>query len=155
MHCLFVCFKCDGYSCLSKNTNESSSRSHERYVCEGGSELSNDQVLKVYPFLATKDKVFFRGETDLGSFTAVKHHIDTGDARPIKQKMRRTPLGYANEERGHLEKLLEAGVIEPSASKWASPGVLVRKRDGSVRWCIDLRKLKDLMQRKWKNHEFG
>ena len=50
----------------------------------------------------------------------------------------------ANEEREHLEKLLEAGVIEPSASEWASPIVLVRKRDGSVRWCIDLRKLNDV-----------
>ena len=35
--------------------------------------------------------------------------------------MRRTPLGYANEEREHLEKPLEAGVIEPSASEWAFP----------------------------------
>ena len=41
----------------------------------------------------------------------------------------------------HLEKLLKAGVIEPSCSEWASPSVLVRKRDGSVRWCIDLGKL--------------
>ena len=44
-----------------------------------------------------------------------------------------------NEEMEHLEKLL--GVIEPSASEWASPSVLVRKRDDSVRWCIDVRKL--------------
>ena len=99
-----------------------------------GSELSNDQVLKVYSLLAT----------DLGSITAVKHHNDTGDARPIKQRMRRTPLVYANEEMEHLEKLLEAGVIESSASEWASPSVLVRKRDGSVRWCIDLRKFNDV-----------
>ena len=34
-------------------------------------------------------------------------------ARPIKQRMRRTPLGYANEEQEHLEKLLKADVIEP------------------------------------------
>ena len=54
--------------------------------------------------------------------------------------MRRTSLGYANEEHEHLEKILKAGVIEPSCSEWASPSVLVRKRDGSVRWCIDLRK---------------
>ena len=60
-------------------------------------ELSNDQVFKVCSLLATKEKVFSKGETDLGSFTAVKHHIDTGDDRPIKQRMIRTPLAYANE----------------------------------------------------------
>ena len=63
---------------------------------------------------------------------------------PIKQRMRRTLLRYANEEREHLEKLLEAGVIVPLASEWASPSVLVRKRDGSVKWCIDLWKLNDV-----------
>ena len=80
----------------------------------------------------------------LGIFTAVKHHIDTGNSKPIKQRMRRTPLGYANEEQEHLEKFPKAGVIEPSCSEWASPSVLVRKRDGYVRWCIDLRKLNDV-----------
>ena len=42
--------------------------------------------------------VFSKGDTDLGTFTAVKHHIDTGNSKPIEQRMRRTPLGYANEE---------------------------------------------------------
>ena len=55
--------------------------------------------------------------------------------------MRQAPWGYANEEQEHLEKLLKAGVIEPSCSEWASPSMLVRKLDGYVRWCIDLRKL--------------
>ena len=44
--------------------------------------------------------------------------------------MRRTPLGYANEEQKHLEKLLKAYVIEPSCSQWASPSVLLQD-------CID------------------
>ena len=57
--------------------------------------------------------------------------------------MRRQLLGYANEEQEHLDKLLKAGVIEPPCSEWASRSVLVRKRDGYVRWCIDLRKLND------------
>ena len=104
-------------------------------------ELSNDQLLRVYLLLISMDMIFSKGDTDLGTFTAVKHHIDTGNYRPIKPRMRRTPFGYANEEQEHLEK---AGVMEPSCSEWASPSVLVRKRDGSVRWCIDLRKLNDV-----------
>ena len=63
---------------------------------------------------------------------ALLRHINTGNSGPRKQRMRRTPLGYANEEQEHLGKLLKASVIEPSCSEWASPSVLVRKRDGSV-----------------------
>ena len=109
-----------------------------------GGELSNDQFVGVYLLLISRDIVSSKGDTDLGTFTAVNHHIDTGNSRPLKQRMRRTPLGYANEEQEHLEKLLNADVIETSCSEWASPSVLVRKRDGSVRWCIDLRKLNDV-----------
>ena len=76
-----------------------------------GEELSNDQLLRVYLLLISMDMVFSKGDTDIGSFTGVKHQIDTGNYRPIKQRMRRTPLGYANEEQEHLDKLLKAGVI--------------------------------------------
>ena len=76
-----------------------------------GEGLSNDQLLRVYLLLTSRDMVFSQGDTDLGTFTAVNHHIDTGNSRPIKQRMRRTPLGYANEEQEYLEKLLKAGVI--------------------------------------------
>ena len=110
-----------------------------------GKEHSNDQLLRVYVLLISRDKIFSKGDNDLGAFAAVKHHIDTGNPKPIKQRIIRTPLGYANEDQEHLEKLLKAGVIEPSSSAWASPSVLVRKRDGSVRWYIDLRMLNDVI----------
>ena len=58
---------------------------------------------------------------DLGDFSAVKHVKDTRDARPVK--------------------LLDTGIISRGVSEWASPTVLVRKRDGTVRYCIDLRKV--------------
>ena len=76
-----------------------------------GEQLSNDQLLRVYLLLISRDMVFSQGDTDLGTFTAVKHQIDTGNPRSIKQRMRRPPLGYDNEEHDHLEKLLKAGVI--------------------------------------------
>jgi transposase InsO family protein len=50
-------------------------------------------------------------------------------------------MGFAEEEEAHLKKMLDAKVIEPSNSEWASAPVLVRKRDGKVRWCIDYRAL--------------
>ena len=62
-----------------------------------GEELSNDQLLRVYSLLISRDMVFSKGDTDLGTFTAVNHHIDTCNSKHIKQRMRQTPLGYNNE----------------------------------------------------------
>ena len=70
--------------------------------------------------------------------------MDTGDAKPVKQKMRRTPWNFEAEEKAHLTSLLDVGVIEPSLSDWASPPVLVRKKDGKVRYCIDYRALNNV-----------
>jgi hypothetical protein len=53
-------------------------------------------------------------------------------------------LGFAGEEEAQLKKMLGAGVIQPSVSEWASAPVLIRKRCGSVLWCVDYRALNAL-----------
>lgn len=88
--------------------------------------------------------MFARNEFDLGEFTDITHGVDTGNARPIKLRMRRTPACFVQEEEAHLKKMLEAGVIQESTSDWAAAPVLIRKRDGSVRWCIDYRALNNV-----------
>ena len=55
--------------------------------------------------------------------------------------MRRTPMGFEGEEEENLKQMLDIGVISESSSDWASAPVLVRKRDGSVRYCVDYRSL--------------
>ena len=62
---------------------------------------------------------------------------NTEDAKPIKQRMRRTPVQFAAREEKELSKMMEACVVQPSISEWASGPVLVRKRYGTVRFCID------------------
>ena len=69
------------------------------------------------------------------------HRIVTRNDEPIKSRMRRTPLHFEKEEEASLKKMLDAGVIVESNSEYAHPVCLVRKKDGSVRWCIDMRKL--------------
>ena len=75
--------------------------------------------------------MFAMSDLDLGSFDALEHQIDTGDARPVKQRMRCTPTVFQGEE-GHFDKMLATGVIQLSVPDWASAPVLVRKKDGSV-----------------------
>ncbi len=71
---------------------------------------------------------FAKNDMDLGLFKGIKHKIDTGSASPVRAKMRRTPLGFAEEEEAHLNQMLEKGIIAPSCSEWASAPVLVRKK---------------------------
>ena len=67
--------------------------------------------------------------------------IDTGDTRPKKQPVCRMPFALRTEVAKQLRSMQEAGVIQPSSSPWASPVVMVRKRDGTHRFCMDFREL--------------
>lgn len=100
----------------------------------------SEQLVKVQSNFAD---VFAINDFGLGYFNVIEHVIDTRDAKPIKQHMRRTPACFVDEKGAHLKKMLDAGVIKESVSEWASSPVLIRKRDGSVRWCIDYRALHD------------
>ncbi|VDI28767.1 Hypothetical predicted protein [Mytilus galloprovincialis] len=96
------------------------------------STSKQDQKSKLRTLLYTYSDVFARTEFDLGNFSHVEHEIDTGDARPIQLRMRRTPACFVQEEEAHLKKMLDAGVIQPSTSEWASAPVLIRKKDGGT-----------------------
>ena len=76
--------------------------------------------------------VFANHHTDLRTCSVLKHRIDTNGAAPIRQALRRTPRAFEQEEEKHLKEQLDAGVLVPSSSAWASPVVLVRKKDGQV-----------------------
>lgn len=84
---------------------------------------------------------FSCGSMDLGIFTLLKHRIRTYNEEPVRERLRRTPLKFQAEEETTLNNMLSAGVIEPSFSEWASAPVLVRKRDGEVRYTVDFRQL--------------
>ena len=83
-----------------------------------------------------------RGETDM-----VQLHIDTGDAPPRRQAPRRMPFMVRREIEEQVQKMLAAGVIKKSHSPWASPVILVRKRNGDYRFCVDYRKLNEVTKK--------
>ena len=89
--------------------------------------------------LEENQHMFSTDEDKLGECMVEPCLIDTGDAMPIKQRPRRLPLSKRHLVEEQIKEMEEAGVIRPSSSPWASPIVLVPKKDGTTRFCIDFR----------------
>ena len=108
---------------------------------EGTKDWTKEQKDRVKSILEEYSFLFAMNSLDLGRTDLVKHHIELKDYTPIKDRYRRIPPHQYEEVRKHLKEMLDIGAIRRSNSPWASPVVLVRKKDGSLRFCIDLRKL--------------
>lgn len=85
--------------------------------------------------------------SDLGLTTIVQHEINTGDAKPIRQAPRRLPFHQRQTVRELVADMLDRGVVESSKSPWSSPIVLVKKKDGTTRFCVDFRKVNNLTKK--------
>ncbi|XP_021371125.1 uncharacterized protein LOC110461785 [Mizuhopecten yessoensis] len=79
--------------------------------------------------------------SDLGRTDVVKHKINTGGARPIKQHLRRIPGNMGQEVDKVVQNMLDRGIIKKSSSPWSSGIVLVKKKDGTMPFCVDYRRL--------------
>jgi len=110
---------------------------------EGDIEKLNDYFKEEFRGVITDfDDVFTKKKLkDLGLTHLVKHRIELSDPIPFKDRPRMIPPGLYDEVREHLREMLELGIIRKSKSPWSSNIVLVRKPDGTLRFCIDLRKL--------------
>ena len=106
--------------------------------------LNPSQTENVCNLLIEFQHMFSTGPLDLGRTTLVKHSIDSGDAHPLRQPPRRLPLAKREVSEQEVKAMAEGAIIEPSSSPWASPIVLVSKRDGSYRYCINYSKVNDL-----------
>jgi len=96
---------------------------------------------KIADLLNKFSDTFSKSDTDLGHTHLVEHRIDTENAAPIRQPPRRVPLAFAEEEKKLIDQMKEQGIIRKSSSPWSSPLVLVVKKNGKVRPCVDYRRI--------------
>ena len=103
--------------------------------------LTPEQTQELQRFLGEYHEAYCietteRGETDIDAM-----EINTSDARPKKQPPRQMLFAVRTEVAKQLRTMQDAGVIQPSTSPWATPVVVVRKQDGTHRFCVDYREL--------------
>lgn len=109
--------------------------------------LSEEQTQEVKNLLLEYEDIFSSGDHDLGNTDIAVHHIDTGDHQPIKTPPRRMPLHKREVAEKLVSDMAQQGLIEKSFSPWSSALVLVRKKDNSMRCCVDYRSLNSITKK--------
>lgn len=99
------------------------------------------QFQKVKDLLCEHKNTFSLHDFDIGKAKGIYHEINLTDPKPFRERYRRIPPSMLQEVRDHISMMLDCGVIKPSQSPYASPVVLVRKKSGALRFCVDFRKL--------------
>ena len=102
---------------------------------------TTEESEKIRDLLKKHESIFMKKGEPLGCTKTVRHTITTVDEIPVSQPYRRIPPHLVEEVRNHLNELLQKGVIQESSSAYGAPIVLVRKKSGDLRICVDYRSL--------------
>ena len=103
--------------------------------------LSVEQKSHLIQLIVKYSDIFALGPHEVGTTGLVKHVIDTGNHPPVRQPVCHTPFALRNKVDEMVQDMLTQEVIQPSQSPWASPIVLVKKKDGGLRFCVDYHQL--------------
>ncbi|GBM15017.1 Retrovirus-related Pol polyprotein from transposon 297 [Araneus ventricosus] len=126
---------------------EFSGAQHLQSTLENLQILNEEQRIAVRKLLNEFQDLFSICDADVGRCNMTQHRINTGDHPPIKQYPRRLPLARKEEAEHLVKEMVDNGIIEELSGPWASPIVLVKKKDGSTRFCVDYRKLNEITKK--------
>ena len=101
----------------------------------------NSQRADARSLLREYHDIFSLDPGEIGKTDLTEHKIHLTDEVPFKERFRKIPQPLVEEVRTCLRDMLEKGVIRPSKSAWSNAVVLVRKKDGGLRFCVDFRRL--------------
>ena len=107
----------------------------------GEAPLDLDQQKRFIRLIYENQEVFSLYDGDLGYCDKLKHSIPTTTNKPIYLPHQQIPIQLQSKVRKCLDAWLKAGIIRPSKSPYASQVVILRKKMGEIRLCIDFRKL--------------
>ncbi|UYV70499.1 K02A2.6-like [Cordylochernes scorpioides] len=109
--------------------------------------LSEIQRLQLVSCLDEFIGIFDFGSTPIKPTSTVKHKINTGDQSPIKQRPYRVAPSERRLIQDEVNKMIENHIVKPSESPWSSPVILVRKKDGTWRFCVDYRRFNKITKK--------
>ncbi|GBL63149.1 Retrovirus-related Pol polyprotein from transposon 297, partial [Araneus ventricosus] len=138
---------CDPVVDIVARPQEFSGAQHLQSTLENLQVLNEEQRTAVKKLLNEFQDLFLTCDADVGRCNMTQHRINTGDHPPIKQYPRRLPLARKEEAEHLVQEMVDNGIIEESSGPWASPIVLVKKKDGSTRFCVDYRKLNEITKK--------
>ncbi|KRX24114.1 Retrovirus-related Pol polyprotein from transposon 17.6 [Trichinella nelsoni] len=113
----------------------------EKLLDEVAQRTTSEELDKLRALLTDFADIFSTYDGNIGRTTRTEHHINTGDAQSIRLCPRRIPWHFREQIDGLLTDMINKDIIEPSTSPWTASVVLVKKKDGNVRFCVDFWKL--------------
>ena len=119
----------------------------EQMLRQSEEHLTDSQRKQLLQLLERYSDVFANSKDDFGCTNRIQHQIPTGESAPIRQPVRRVLPAKRSETRELLQGMLDKDVIQSSSSPWASPIVLVKKKGGSTRFCVDYRKVNSVTRK--------
>ena len=114
-------------------------------ILEGDSGLDmlkdwpEKEVLDAFQLLMEFHHMFSLDKNEMGCTDTTEHVIKLTNSEPFKERFRHINLPLVEEVCKHIQEMLDRGAIRPSNSPWCNAAVLVRKKDGTLRFCIDFR----------------